>query len=225
MSTTTQPATDRLPRGPHRLSRDEVRSHQRERILAAVIATVGTKGYGSTTIGDIARVARVSRDTIYEQFANKEECFLAAYDAITRELLDEVVAVGTGQASYVDAVRDGIRAYLRFWPEHPGAARVCTLEVMAAGEEALAHRERTLASFGRLFRIIAERAATEQPGVPTVPDIVVRASVLAVLEVATEYVRQDRVSSLPELENEIVYLWLLGIAGHEVAAGATAGAR
>lgn len=223
MSTTAQAGTDRLPRGPHRLSRDQVQSHQRERILSAVIATVGTKGYSSTTIGDIARVARVSRDTIYEQFASKEECFLAAYDAVTRELLDEVIAVGTGQASYVEAVRDGIRAYLRFWTERPGAARVCTLEVMAAGEEALAHRERTLASFGRLFRIIAERAAVEQPGSSPVPDLVVRASILAVLEVATDYVRQDRVSSLPELENEIVYLWLLGIAGHEVAGGATTG--
>ena len=220
MSTTTQDAIDRLPRGPHRLSRAQVENHQRERILAAVIAATGTKGYAATTIGDITRRARVSRDTFYAQFANKEECFLAAYDAITRELLDEIVAVGTGQASYVDAVRDGIRAYLRFWTERPEAARVCTLEVMAAGEPGLAHRERVLGSFARLFRIIAERAATEQSGLPRAPDIVVRASILAVLELATEYVRRDRVSSLPELENEIVYLWLMGLAGHEVAAAA-----
>ncbi len=222
MSTTAQPGTDRLPRGPHRLSRAEVQHHQRERILGAVTAAVGTKGYVSTTIGDVTRGAHVSRDTFYEQFASKEECFLAAYDAITRELLDEIVSVGTDQPSYVDAVRDGIRVYLRFWSERPDAARVCTLEVMAAGEDALAHRERTLESFARLFRIIGERAAAEQPGSPKVPDIVVRASILAVLELATEYARQDRVSSLPELENEIVYLWLMGLAGHEVAAAAIA---
>jgi AcrR family transcriptional regulator len=183
---------------------------------------VGTKGYGSTTIGDITRHARVSRDTFYEQFANKEECFIAAYDAITRELLAVIVAVGRWQSSYVDAVRDGIRAYLRFWTERPDAARVCTIEVMAAGENALAQRERTLGSFARLFRAIADRAAKEQPGLPTVPDIVPRASILAVLELATEYVRQGRTGSLPELENEIVYLWLMGLAGHEVAAAATA---
>jgi AcrR family transcriptional regulator len=199
-----------------------VENHQRERILAAVIAMVGTKGYGSTTIGDITRHAHVSRDTFYEQFANKEECFLAAYDAITRDLLDEVVAAGTGQESYVDAVRDGIRAYLRFWSERPAATRACTLEVMAAGEHALAHRERTLGNFARLFRAIADRAAREQPGLHTVPDIVPRASVLAVNELATEYARQGRTRSLPELEQEIVYLWLMGLAGHEVAALSTA---
>lgn len=222
MSTTTQGATDRLPRGPHRLSREEVESHQRDRILAAVIAAVGTKGYSSTTIGDISRLARVSRDTFYEQFANKEECFVAAYDATTRELLAEIVAVGTSQASFVEAVRDGIRAYLRFWSERPEAARACTIEVMAAGEKALEQRERTLASFARLFRAIAERAASEEPGLPSVPDIVPRASILAVLDLATEYVRQGRTASLPELENEIVYLWLLGLAGHELARRATA---
>jgi AcrR family transcriptional regulator len=183
---------------------------------------VGTKGYASTTIGDISRHARVSRDTFYAQFPNKEACFLAAYDAITHELLREVVAVGTSQSSYVDAVRDGIRAYLKFWSERPEAARACTLEVMAAGENALAHRERTLGNFARIFRTIAERVAIEHPGLPTVPDIVPRASILAVLDLATEYVRQGRTSALPEMEDEIVYLWLLGLAGHDVAARATA---
>lgn len=218
MSTTTQATTDRLPRGPHRLSRQEVENHQRERIMVALVATVGSKGYGSTTIGDITSRARVSRDTFYEQFANKEECFVAVYDAITRELLAEIVAVGTSQPTYVDAVRDGIRAYLRFWSEHPDAARVCTIEVMAAGENALAQRERTLGRFARLFRAIADRAAREQPGLPTVPDIVPRASILAVLDLATEYVRQGRAAALPELEEEMVYLWLMGLAGHGVAA-------
>jgi AcrR family transcriptional regulator len=189
-------------------------------MLAAMISAAGSKGYTATTIGDITRGARVSRDTFYEQFANKEQCFLAAYDVISREMLDAVVAVGTSQPSYVDMVRDGIHAYLKFWSERPDALRVSTLEVVAAGEEALAHRERTLQSVARLFRIIAQRAASEQPGLPTAPDIVVRACVLAVLELATEYTRQDRAGSLPVLEDEIVYLWLLGLAGHDVAAAA-----
>jgi AcrR family transcriptional regulator len=220
VSTTTQATPDRLPRGPHRLSREQVESHQRERILSAVIATVGSKGYVPTTIGDISRLARVSRDTFYAQFANKEECFVAAYDAVTRELLAEIVAVGTNQTSYVDAVRDGIRVYLRFWSERPDAARACTVEVMAAGEKALAQRERTLGGFARLFRTIAELAAAEQPGLPAVPEIVPRACILAVLDLVTEYVRRGRAGALPETENEIVYLWLLAIAGPEVAAHA-----
>ena len=173
-----------------------------------------------TTIGDITRGARVSRDTFYERFANKEACFLAAYDTITRELLDQMVAAGTSQPNYVEGMRDGVRAYLKFWSQRPDAARVFTLEVMAAGSEALAHREHTLRSFARLYRAVAERARAEQPGLPTVPDVVSRAIVVAAVELTTQYVREDRVSSLPELESDVLYLWLMLVAGHEVAAAA-----
>jgi AcrR family transcriptional regulator len=191
-------------------------------MLAAVVGAVAAKGYGSITIGDITRRARVSRDTFYQQFANKEQCFLAAYDAITRELLDEMVAAGISQASYVEAVREGVRAYLRFWSERPEAVRACTLEILAAGERALVQREHTLNSFARLYQAVAEQAAREQPRVPDVPAIVSRAIVAASVELTTEFVRQGRVSSLPELENDILYLWLMGLAGHEVAAAALA---
>jgi AcrR family transcriptional regulator len=222
MSTTAQAGIERLPRGPHRLSREQVEKHQRERILAAVIAAVASKGYGATTVGDITRRARVSRDTFYEQFVNKDACFLAAYDATTRELLDQMVDAGISQSSYVEGIRDGVRAYLRFWSERPDAARIWSLDILAAGEEALVHRERTLETFTRLFYAIAARAAAEQPGLPTVPDVVARTIVVAAVELTTRYIREDRVSSLPELESDVLYLWLMVLAGHEVAAAAVA---
>ena len=222
MSTTAQDAANRLPRGPHRLSRQEVENHQRERILAAMIAATGTKGYGSTTIADITRHAHVSRDTFYEQFANKEQCFVAAYDAVTRELLERMVAAGTSQPSYIDGMREGVRAYLKFWSENADAARVCMVEVMAAGDEAAAHREHTMRSFVRLYRAVEERARAEDPGLPNVPDVVSRAIVYAAVELTTQYIREDRISSLPQLENDVLYLWLMLIAGHETAAAALA---
>jgi AcrR family transcriptional regulator len=42
---------------------------------------VAERGYAKTTLAHVLRRARVSRETFYEQFANKEDCFLAAYDA------------------------------------------------------------------------------------------------------------------------------------------------
>jgi AcrR family transcriptional regulator len=191
-------------------------------MLAAVIDAVAYKGYASTTIGDITRRARVSRDTFYQQFASKEQCFLAAYDAITGALFEEVVAVGSSETSYVDGMRAGVRAFLAFWRDHPSAARACTVDVLSAGEEALAHRERRLGSMTRLFQNIAERAAADQPGRPNIPPVVSRAIVVAAVELTTEYVRLGRSSSLLELEDDMLYLWLMGVAGHEVAAAAIA---
>ncbi len=187
-----------------------------------MISEAGANGYGSTTIGDITRRARVSRDTFYAQFANKEQCLLAAYDATTRELVDQMVAAGTSQPGYVEGIRDGVRAYLRFWSERADAARLWSIDILAAGDEALVHRERTLERFTRLFRTMAERAAAEEPELPTVPDLVARAMVVGAVEITSQYIREGRVSSLPELESDVLYLWLMVFAGHEVAAAAVA---
>jgi hypothetical protein len=62
----------------------------------------------------------------------------------------------------------------------------------------------------------------EQPELPSIPEVVSRAMVVAAFELTTRYVREGRVSSLPELESDMLYLWLVGLAGHEVAAAAVA---
>ena len=48
------------------------------------------------------------------------------------------------------------------------------------------------------------------------------AIVVAAVELTTQYIREGRVSSLPELESDVLYLWLMVLAGHEVAAAALA---
>ncbi len=94
---------------------------------------------------------------------------------------------------------------------------------MAAGNEALAHREQTLRELrAPVPRPSPNEQGREQPGLPTVPDVVARAIVVGAVELTTQYIREDRVSSLPELENDVLYLWLMVLAGHEVAAAAVA---
>ena len=55
-----------------------MRASQRERLLRSVIAAVSETGYLAVTVTDIVRRARVSRAAFYAQFADKEDCFLAA---------------------------------------------------------------------------------------------------------------------------------------------------
>jgi AcrR family transcriptional regulator len=221
VSFTLQAGTDaRLPRGPHRLTRTQVAKHQRERILAAIITAVASKGYAQATIADITRIARVSRDTMYSLFAGKEDCFLVAHDEITRELLRHLVLVGTKQPGYVEGMRDGVRAYLQFWAQRPDAARFWTIETAAAGPNGLAHRERALQRFARLFQTVADRARREQPELPAIPDVVSRAVTASTVDLTAQYVQNNRTQALPELENDLLYLWLMGLANHQVAAQA-----
>ena len=71
----------RLPRGSHGLDRDVVEASQRTRLLEAVGRAVAERGYAAATIDDVVRRAGVSKKTFYDHFADKQDCFLAAYES------------------------------------------------------------------------------------------------------------------------------------------------
>src|SRR4051794_31061826 len=66
---------------PARLRRDEVAASQRGRMLRAMAEAASERGYVNTVVSDVVERAGVSRKTFYEHFTDKEECFLASYDA------------------------------------------------------------------------------------------------------------------------------------------------
>ena len=70
-----------LPRGRHRLPREEVVSSQRTRMLRGMAEAMMEKGYVNTTVADVIGRAGVSRETFYQQFSSKADCFMSAFDA------------------------------------------------------------------------------------------------------------------------------------------------
>src|ERR1700710_1829284 len=76
------PLCQRLPHGPHRLAAGEVVRNQRTRMHGAMIEAVARHGYERTSVKQVVGLAGVSRRSFYEQFANKQECFLSTYDLI-----------------------------------------------------------------------------------------------------------------------------------------------
>ncbi len=83
--TRIKPLYKRLPHGPHRLARDEVILHQRARIHGAMIEAVAECGYEETSVKQVISLAGVSRRSFYEQFANKQESFLATFDLLANQ--------------------------------------------------------------------------------------------------------------------------------------------
>ena len=84
------PLYKRLPHGPHRLQPDEVVLNQRARIHGALIEAVAHDGYDGTSVKRVIELAGVSRRSFYEQFANKEDCFLVTFDLIVRRELQQI---------------------------------------------------------------------------------------------------------------------------------------
>ncbi|MGI8922188.1 MAG: TetR/AcrR family transcriptional regulator [Solirubrobacteraceae bacterium] len=146
---------EKLPRGRHRLSREDVVRSQRERLLRAMAEAVCEQGYASTPVADVLRRARVSRETFYEHFANKQECFLAAYDASATILLEAISTALPAEppeppeppeplepiaTNVADPLDRALAEYLAALAREPAVARTFLVEVYAAGPAALARR-------------------------------------------------------------------------------------
>src|ERR1700761_8154472 len=72
--------------------REEAERNQRERLFAAMVATVAEKGYEATTVADLVELSGVSRSAFYRHFADKQACFLAAVEAIVDPTLERIGA-------------------------------------------------------------------------------------------------------------------------------------
>jgi AcrR family transcriptional regulator len=134
-------AVERLPRGRHGLSRAEVERSQRDRMLLAIAVAMTEKGYVGTTVADVLKGAGVSRETFYQQFSSKLDCFMSAFDGAAELLIARVEAtVGDATGTPFERFARGFSAYVDVLAEQPALARVFLVEVYAAGPEAVARR-------------------------------------------------------------------------------------
>jgi AcrR family transcriptional regulator len=185
-----------------------VAASQRTRLLEAVGRAVAEKGYAATTIEDIVRGAGVSKKTFYEHFTDKLDCFLAAYETASDELLNHVRTAQDGEGEWLGRTRAGIHAYLRWLAAEPALARVFLIEVAAAGPDALERRERLRDRYAERMR--------ELQVANSVPDEICHAVVAGADDLVVRRLREG--GDLLELEPILLYLQVSLLAGPEVAA-------
>jgi AcrR family transcriptional regulator len=99
-----------------------------------------TKGYVGTPVADVLRHAGVSRETFYELYDDKLDCFLDAVDLITEILGELLTAALDGPGTPMERFARALSTYLDALAAEPGYARVILVEVYAAGSEAVAKR-------------------------------------------------------------------------------------
>ncbi|MCW3002275.1 MAG: TetR/AcrR family transcriptional regulator [Conexibacter sp.] len=197
--------TSQLPKGRHGLSREFIAGNQRERLLDAMANVVAEKGYAATRVVDITDYAGVSRKTFYELFTDKEDCFLAAYDAITALLMDKM-ARGLGavtEDTWEAKVGALLGAFLRFLAAEPAFARMCIVEVLGSGPRGLARRDAAVEA----FYPIVDQLPRAQPGAeqwlsPLTPQFVTG----GIFEVVYGAIRRGEIETLPELEQDLTHL-------------------
>ena len=212
---------NQLPPGRHGLSRTFVVRNQRDRILKAVAEAVYDAGFAQMSVEDVVRRAGISRRTFYEQYANKDEAFLAAFDEAAAQLLAGVRMAYAGERSFPDRVTAGYRAFLELLAASPEFAHMCIVEVLAAGPTAVARRTAVMQEFAHLLTENANRNRRREP----VPDLTANTIVGGVYEAIFRKIAARESHELPTLLADVVEFSLLPYVGERRARSAAAAIR
>jgi len=191
---------DQLPGGRHGLLPSFVAANQRERILSAVAQATAELGYAEMSVEAIITRAGVSRRTLYEHFKNKEDAFLAAYDAAVRAVVRQVRRAYLQQTTAQARLRAGLGAFLQFLASDPELARMCIVEVLAAGPRAIARRNETM----RMFAEIIEDNIHELVPSCQRPELTAETLVGGIHEAVFSRILDDRTGELPGLADDLL---------------------
>lgn len=154
----------RLHGGRHSIPPDVLAHNQRERLLAALAACVAEHGYNATTISQITTMASVSKRTFYEHFAGREECFVAAYEALDGYLATLISQAADEYDQWPDKVAAAFLAVISFLASRPNLAKLYLIDAAVVGDAMTDARALTT---GRFIDLLAPGRSSREldPGI------------------------------------------------------------
>jgi AcrR family transcriptional regulator len=176
-------------------------------MLAAMAEAMKENGYVGTPVAEIIRRAGVSRETFYQQFRSKQDCFIQALDT-GAHILGAQLEQSAAQAAAPDRASARppaevfgklLRLYLATLAEQPALARLFRVEVYAAGPEALARRGDVQRRFADAIAQIFRATSDEQR-------FGCEALVAAIAQMVTAYLVAEDLDGLRRLEEPLVRL-------------------
>lgn len=141
-----------LPRGRHKLTREQITAAQRERLLAAVTELLAARGYRGFGVGEVATRAGVSLAAFYECFDGMDECVFAGYDRFIEVLLRKMAAVEVPDDDRPALVSRLLGVYLETLQQDLVVARAYQVEIDGLGPAARERRREALTLFATYIR-------------------------------------------------------------------------
>ena len=183
------------------MDREEVARNQRARLYGAMIEAVSQRGYHATTVAHVIGLAGVSRRAFYEQFANKEQCFLAAtYDIVVAGTRKRMLEAWASERGWANRLHAACKALLDEVPESPKGPRLVLVDALGIGPKA---RERLQLAGFTFERLVASafQTAPEEVGFPK---LTARAVVGGVRHVVFIRMLEQRERELYALTDEVL---------------------
>ncbi|HEX6229053.1 MAG TPA: TetR/AcrR family transcriptional regulator, partial [Solirubrobacterales bacterium] len=183
--------------------REEAERNQRERLFAAMVATVAEKGYEATTVADLVDLSGVSRSAFYRHFDDKEECMLTAAESLIEPTIEGISEAVTAEGGE-ERTRQALEAMLNLIAGQPAASKMAFVEIYAAGPKGVEVVERTLDTFEKYVAGLFQQV----PGREEMPPQMIRAMIGGLQKVIHKRLYRDEEGELVDLTPQIWQWWL-----------------
>ncbi|WP_030175280.1 TetR/AcrR family transcriptional regulator [Spirillospora albida] len=200
----------RLPRGRSALPLEEVARVHRERLCRAMADVMAEKGYIATSVEDVLKRAKVSRQSFYRLFGSKLDCFMAALERSSGLISEWVIGSVATDSDPLARYDQAIGAYLQGIELEWASARLCLVEAYAAGPAALAHRREMQAAIADIHAAVL--GVTGERGLRACRMLAASTVALVTLPVA-ENDREALLGLRPEMVAHVRALWNAGVFG------------
>ena len=169
-------------------------------MYGGMIEAVSVRGYPRTTVADVIAFAGVSRRAFYEQFENKEACFLATYGIVVARAHKCVLDAWAAERGWANRLHASCKALLDGVAEKPKGPRLVLVDSLGIGPRA---RERMTLAAHKFERVLATGFHLDPDGVELSP-LTVRAIVAGIRHVAFTRMYERRERELLTLTDEVL---------------------
>jgi AcrR family transcriptional regulator len=132
-------------------------------LIEAMASSIERRGYRETTVADVVRIARTSRRTFYEQFADREACFLALFDVTNDAMMERIASAVHPDAPLADQVDSAVDAYVDAVTSQPALYRSFVRELPGLGQAGADRQLAVIERFASLLVDLVEFGRRAQP--------------------------------------------------------------
>lgn len=144
-------------------------AESRRRLLDGMAAAIAEHGFGESTVADVVRHARTSRRTFYEQFASRQDCFLALLRDANAAMIRQIAAAVDPRAPWEAQVRQSIEAWIASAQSRPAITLSWIREVPSLGDEARQLQRESIAAFIELIQTLNDTPELRSAGIMPPP--------------------------------------------------------
>ncbi|MBJ7331066.1 MAG: TetR/AcrR family transcriptional regulator [Solirubrobacteraceae bacterium] len=192
-----------LPRHRHDLTREQVETVQRARIIVATAEVVTDVGYAEASSKAIIDRAGVSSKTFYALFGDKESAFFAGFTLLDGPLV-AIARNPPHPENPRQTTRDGIGAFLQQLAAAPLFARLRLVEGPGAGKRAMLREHEIFQEFVRAFVVVIEAAREKDPRITVPPNDVLMLLMGGIRTTIAHHLVEHSAETLPSLQPTIV---------------------